>query len=85
MFLCSYCGGETRDHSSSSPLRTIGPAQPGERVRLKREEVTQRGGAFVGSRRERRARVSKRSNERRNECFVKRVECVEIVALEACS
>ena len=32
MFYCSYSGGVPRAPSSSSPLRTIGPAQSAERV-----------------------------------------------------
>ena len=78
LFLCSY-GGETRDYSSSSPVRAK------ERCGLEREvwpgeAVTRRGRAFCRQS----PREARKGSERNKRDLVKTVECVEMFALEAC-
>ena len=62
MFYCSYSGGVPRAPSSSSLLRTIGPAQSAERVWPKRGSET-KGRSLSASLREA-CSGSKRANER---------------------
>ena len=73
LFYCLCGGGGTRAPSSSSPLRTIGPAQSAEGVWPKRGSEA-KGRSFVGFA-ERGVLVCRRSERKRNER--ERVLCVK--------
>jgi len=82
LFYCLCGGGGTRAPSSSSPLRTIGPAQSAE------GECPGEGGGAKGrslSASLREACLCFEASKRERNCERKRVQFGETVALEACS